>query len=106
MLAIDRDQDPLLNKKMQSLMTERSELMKKAPQWYGCGIWVRPNPSKGPERIWHGGLMAGSSSIVVRRDDGIVWAAVFNTDVDPSGQPIAKLVETTMDKSLNEVEWD
>ncbi len=106
MLAIDREREPLLNKKTRLLMKERSELMKKAPQWYGCGIWVSPNQSEGPERIWHGGLMAGSSAIVVQRTDGIVWSAVFNTDVDPSGQPIAKLVETTMDESLNKVEWD
>ena len=42
---------------------------------------------------WHTGLLAGSSTLLVCRADGINWAVLFNSDAgkdgSPAGQPCA-----------------
>jgi N-acyl-D-amino-acid deacylase len=45
--------------------------------WYGCGWGVR---SFGGGRIntWHAGSLPGTYGLLVRRWDGLSWAAVFN----------------------------
>jgi N-acyl-D-amino-acid deacylase len=45
--------------------------------YYGLGWMVR---RVGPGRLntWHGGSLPGTSTLLVRRHDGLVWAALFN----------------------------
>lgn len=51
--------------------------------YYGCGWGVRPT-SNG--RItWHTGSLPGTHTMVLRRDDGVNWAVLFNQRDDPSG---------------------
>ncbi len=108
MLALDLDEDPLLGSETKDRMTQPSKPMKGKDRWYGCGIWVSQSAGAGAvkaNRLWHGGVMAGSSAIVVKRADGVVWAAVFNTDFDPSGKPIAQAIESKLDAVLNGLKW-
>ncbi len=44
--------------------------------FYGCGWMVRPAGSS--ENTWHGGLLDGTSALLVRRHDGLNWAVLFN----------------------------
>lgn len=44
--------------------------------WYGCGWMVRPVGEKA--NYWHSGSLPGTSSLLVRRWDGLSWAVVFN----------------------------
>jgi len=52
--------------------------------YYGCGWLVRP---KGGSKAnhWHNGSLPGTSSLLVRRHDGLNWAVLFNQRKDPSG---------------------
>ena len=34
---------------------------------------------------WHSGLLAGTSTLLFCRNDGIDWAALFNSDARPDG---------------------
>lgn len=47
--------------------------------YYGGGWMVRPGGSKNPKpNLWHGGSLPGTSTLLVRRRDGISWAVLFN----------------------------
>jgi len=63
-------------------------------EYYACGWNVRPAPRQ-PDRWtkWHGGLLAGSSTLLVCRDDGIDWAALFNCDADRGGKEFSGLID-------------
>lgn len=106
MLAVERSTDPLLTPETRTAMTAPSKAMQGKDRWYGYGTWVSAaKETAAPKRLWHGGVMAGSSAIVVRRSDGIVWAAVFNTDFNPDGKPVAQAIETELEAVLNDVNW-
>jgi N-acyl-D-amino-acid deacylase len=58
-----------------------------AAVFYGCGWQVRP---VGPRWTkWHFGMLRGSSTLLVCRDDGLNWAAVFNSDATRGGKEFA-----------------
>lgn len=44
--------------------------------YYGCGWMVRP--VKGGANYWHAGSLPGTSSLLVRRRDGLSWVVLFN----------------------------
>lgn len=46
--------------------------------FYACGWMVRPRKRTGKANYWHSGSLPGTSSLLVRRWDGLSWAAVFN----------------------------
>lgn len=51
---------------------------------YGYGWWVR-QLKNGKYNAWHTGLLPGTSSLMVRRHDGINWVIIFN-----AGKPRVK----------------
>jgi CubicO group peptidase (beta-lactamase class C family) len=50
---------------------------------YGLGWMVRP--VTGGMNTWHDGSLSGSSTLMVRRSDGLSWAVLFDQRDDPSG---------------------
>ena len=46
--------------------------------YYGCGWLVRPVGSHGKANYWHNGSLPGTNTWLVRRSDGLSWAALFN----------------------------
>jgi hypothetical protein len=47
--------------------------------YYGCGWMVRPVGAAGKANTWHAGGLDGTSTLLVRRHDGLAWAVLFNT---------------------------
>jgi N-acyl-D-amino-acid deacylase len=47
--------------------------------YYGCGWWIGKS-SNVPTTYWHNGYFPGSSTLLVRRDDGLAWVLLFNQD--------------------------
>jgi len=45
---------------------------------YGCGWSVRRARPEGAVNTWHTGNLAGTSTLLVRRWDGLSWAVLFN----------------------------
>ena len=55
---------------------------------------------------WHGGLLAGSSTLLVCRDDGIDWAVLFNSDAGKDGKEFAGLIDPLLHKPADEIkDW-
>ncbi|MGV3720294.1 MAG: serine hydrolase domain-containing protein [Actinomycetota bacterium] len=49
-----------------------------ADVFYGLGWQVRPVGNAGKANYWHGGSLPGTWTLLVRRWDGLTWAALFN----------------------------
>jgi N-acyl-D-amino-acid deacylase len=64
--------------------------------YYGCGWSVRPVGDTGKANAWHGGLISGTSTLLVRRWDGLNWAVLFNTDASADEKHPAALIDGPM----------
>ncbi|GAA0233690.1 hypothetical protein GCM10009527_032700 [Actinomadura nitritigenes] len=72
--------------------------------YYGCGWMVRPVTGGTGMNTWHDGSLAGTSTLLVRRNDGLAWAALFDqrqegsapsySDIDPALHKAANAVKT------------
>lgn len=60
--------------------------------YYGCGWLVRPVGSTGRLNTWHTGSLDGTSTLLVRRHDGLNWCVLFNSRDMPDGsRPAVKM---------------
>jgi N-acyl-D-amino-acid deacylase len=55
--------------------------------YYGCGWSVRPIGEDGKANYWHNGSLPGTATLLVRRWDGLSWAALFNQRSDDKKLP-------------------
>lgn len=72
--------------------------------YYGCGWMVRPVTGGTGMNTWHDGSLAGTSTLMVRRYDGLSWAVLFDqrqegsapsySDIDPALHTAADAVKT------------
>ena len=100
--AMESKTNPLLKPETRTAMLESAKPPKGT--YYACGWFVRPE-SNG-NRIWHGGALEGTSSLLVRRSDGIAWAVLFNTDISNSGDKrLAGLLEPFLDQAISAIKW-
>jgi N-acyl-D-amino-acid deacylase len=58
-----------------------------ADNHYGCGWSVRPVGKNGKANYWHGGSLPGTSTLLVRRWDGLSWAVLFNQRSEDKNLP-------------------
>ena len=68
----------------------------------------RAAPARQPGKCtkWHTGLLAGSSTLLVCRDDGIDWAVLFNSDAGKDGKEFAGLIDPLLHKPADEIkDW-
>ena len=75
--------------------------------YYACGWGVHAgrHHTERPAKE-HGGGLAGSSTMLFCRDDGINWAVLFNSDGDSAGKAFADLVNPLLHKQTNEIkDW-
>ena len=71
--------------------------------YYGCGWEVRPVGNTGKANTWHAGLIPGTSTLLVRRWDGLNWAVLFNTDANAAGKYPATLIDGPMHAAADDV---
>ena len=71
--------------------------------YYGCGWSVRPVGDMGKANTWHTGLIAGTSSILVRRHDGLNWAVLFNTEADAAGKVLSDVIDPLIHQAADAV---
>ncbi len=71
--------------------------------YYGMGWQVRPVGTEGCANHWHNGLLAGTSTLLVLRHDGLCWAALFNTQRTPAGAPPASVIDPLIHQAADAV---
>jgi len=73
--------------------------------YYGLGWSVR-QVSKGRWNLWHTGSLAGTSTLLVRRHDGINWAVLFNSRKPCNGSNPSSAIDPLVHKAVDAVkEW-
>jgi N-acyl-D-amino-acid deacylase len=73
---------------------------------YGCGWSVIEHGNKGGANHWHTGGLDGTSTLLVRRGDGLNWAVLFNAGRDAKGEFYCSHVDPLMHRAVDEVrEW-
>ena len=71
------------------------------PTYYADGWMVRP-VNRTQANTWHNGLLDGTSTLLVRRHDGLTWAVLFNTDRDKKKQVLAGLIDPLLHSAADE----
>jgi N-acyl-D-amino-acid deacylase len=75
------------------------------PFFYGCGWLVRP-AGNGKINTWHTGSLDGTSTLLVRRHDGLDWAILFNTRNNQRKEPPAGAIDGLLHQAADAVrEW-
>jgi N-acyl-D-amino-acid deacylase len=69
---------------------------------YGCG-WSIRKTEDGKFHAWHTGSLDGTSTILVRRHDGLCWAVLFNTRTNAKGQVLSTLVDPLVHQAAAKV---
>ena len=74
--------------------------------YYAMGWIVRPNQCHGKPNIWHTGGLDGTSTLLVRRCDGLTWAVLFNADKRTKKEEPAGAIDGLIHEAADEVkEW-
>jgi N-acyl-D-amino-acid deacylase len=77
----------------------------KAP-YYACGWDVRLGRREGTFTKWHTGGLAGTSTLLVCRADGIDWAVLFNSDADQHGKTFAETIDPLLHGPADQIkDW-
>jgi CubicO group peptidase (beta-lactamase class C family) len=71
--------------------------------YYGCGWEVVPIGKTGKANTFHSGLISGTSTLLVRRFDGLNWAVLFNTDANHKNEQPADLIDAPMHEAADAV---
>ncbi len=73
--------------------------LKEPDIWYGHGWNVRPSGSG--RNTWHMGALDGTSTILVRRSDGMTWCVLFNMRKNAKDEELARLIDPLMHEAAN-----
>jgi N-acyl-D-amino-acid deacylase len=72
--------------------------------YYACGWEVRQVEDHGKANTWHAGLLDGTSTILVRRWDGLTWAVLFNASKAARGGRPAGLIDGLVHEAADAVQ--
>jgi N-acyl-D-amino-acid deacylase len=72
--------------------------------FYGLGWQVRPTGQGIGFHRWHAGSLDGTSTLLVHRDDGLCWAALFNSRRTRESKTPAQLLDSELHRVANAVE--
>ncbi|WP_238537674.1 serine hydrolase domain-containing protein [Zavarzinella formosa] len=76
---------------------------KPMPLYLGCGWMVRPVGDQGKANVFHSGYISGTSTLLVRRWDGLNWAVLFNSDQDPDRKTLSGLIDPLVHEAADQV---
>ena len=102
-VALDSKTRPLV--RSESLTLLKSPPSFKASDdvtWYGFGWSVRSISGIDDVNLWHTGLIAGTSTILVKRSDNLTWAVLFNVNEAKDGETCSTLIDSPMHTAVDE----
>lgn len=70
--------------------------------FYACGWNVRPHDD-GTRDTWHSGLIGGTSTLLLRRGDGVNWAVLFNMDHNAENKVLSALIDPLIHEAADAV---
>jgi N-acyl-D-amino-acid deacylase len=108
---LDKDHCPLLTRESIDTMFTRPDAPvsydddgQPKPNYYACG-WSVDIPRDGkPGQQHHNGMLMGTAAVMRRRDDGICWAALFNSALGRNDAYVGGPIVAGMDEALASIE--
>lgn len=101
--ALDSKTMPLIRAESLTLLKSRPEFSAADDAtWYGFGWSVRPGNGIDDASLWHTGLIAGTSTILVKRSDNLTWAVLFNVDDTKDGKTCTALIDSPMHTAVDQ----
>jgi len=108
----DAEHSPLLKPETMQTMQQppeppvsRNEDGSLKDYYYGCGWSVRPVGKDGKANYWHAGSLPGTSTLLVRRHDGVSWVILFNQRSDDKKLPDSE-IDPALHRAANAVtDW-
>lgn len=73
------------------------------PVYYGCGWRVRTVGRRGQFTAFHTGSLDGTSTLLVRRHDGRIWAVLFNARTAPDGARWSDKIDPLLHRAADRV---
>jgi N-acyl-D-amino-acid deacylase len=108
-VAFDRPDDcPLMSTTFAKMMFVPDDVEQVKPddrgikRYYAHG-WKIVMYADGKFNCYHMGLLEGSQALLVRRNDGLNWAVLFNSDENADKKRIAALVDPLVHRAVNSV---
>ncbi len=71
--------------------------------YYACGWMVRPIGNTGRANFWHSGSLDGTSTLLVRRHDGLAWAVLFNSRHSAKKKEPADAIDSLLHEAADAV---
>ncbi len=101
-VAIDKDTKPILKPDSLPQLKERPAFAgADDDSWYGLGWNLRSIDGLDRVNIWHTGTLAGTSTILLKRWDNMVWAVIFNCDESPDKKKCETLIDGPMHTAVD-----
>lgn len=72
-----------------------------SPRYYACGWSFYPAGNSGT--WWHNGGLPGTSTILVRRHDGLAWAVLFNSWQTKDGKAPASAIDPLVHRAVDSI---
>jgi N-acyl-D-amino-acid deacylase len=72
--------------------------------YYGLGWNVRPVGENGAN-TWHTGSLPGTSTLLVRRHDGLDWCVLFNRRDGKDAKRMSAHADQAINQALNSIDW-
>jgi N-acyl-D-amino-acid deacylase len=76
--------------------------------YYALGWCVRPQSGADEDRLntWHTGSLPGTSTLMVRRHDGLAWVLLFNARQHGDVRHLTRLIDPLLHQAADEVkQW-
>lgn len=77
---------------------------KPLPLYYGCGWQVRVLDDGQRRNTFHSGMITGTSTLLVRRHDGLNWAVLFNTHSNQQGKALSGIVDPLVHQAAGAIQ--
>jgi len=71
--------------------------------FYGCGWQVRTVGREDRINAWHTGSLDGTSTMLVRRHDGLCWAVLFNSRNNQNGKILSGAIDPLVHQAADRV---
>ncbi len=72
---------------------------------YYCYGWRVVINKAGQANAYHSGKLAGTSTLLLRRYDGLSWAILFNCESDPEGKTLSSKIDPLIHQAVNAINW-
>lgn len=102
-VALDSANDRLISPQSLALLKSPPTFLAAGDStWYGLGWSVLSVNETGGVNLWGTGLIAGTSTILIKRFDNLTWAVLFNADGSKDDETCSASIDSSMHSAVDQ----